>query len=306
VSELVDRPGAGGTQTGTDAPEAGPDVQVMWRRAIALAIDTLIFLVLDTIVTRPLVPLHLRVQNPGKLHGTLSVGLAHGATSGLVTLLFLAAMVVYFGFFEILFAATPGKLLSSLRVIEVGGGRPTWASIVLRNLVRVIDSIPTYIFPLYVIGGISVLLSKQRQRLGDRLARTTVAGAWSVEWAGQSRMTVWQRTGIIIVTLLLVLLLGSIVGYLEPPSITTALKETFYPADVTVSKLAAPGAERLLNASVGSIHRNGSTATYPVRFTVKTKGSSTARTCTGTITFNWSGPLNGWSYSGITANCQRL
>jgi len=42
---------------------------------------------------------------------------------------------------------------------------------VVRNVARVVDSIPPY---LYVVGIVSVLVSRRRQRLGDHLAGTVV------------------------------------------------------------------------------------------------------------------------------------
>ena len=231
------------------------------------------------------------------------LGLSHASSTVLLGLVSLVATVLYFSLFEILFAATPGKLLSSLRVIDVSGERPRWTAILLRNIIRPVDAFPSYVFPLYLVGGVAIFLTQTRQRLGDRVARTQVAGVWSVGWADRSRAAVRQRAGILIVALLVASLAGGVITYLVPPSISPALKEKFYPDDVAVIRAAIPGAQRLLSLSVGSAQRSGGDAIYPLRFTLRASGSSAPAACTGTVTFHWTGPLDGWTLSRVVTRC---
>ena len=65
---------------------------------------------------------------------------------------------------------TIGKRLMGLRVIQESGVRVGLAHSALRNLLRPVDKVPA----LYLIGGISMLLSRHQQRLGDLLAGTIV------------------------------------------------------------------------------------------------------------------------------------
>jgi uncharacterized RDD family membrane protein YckC len=66
---------------------------------------------------------------------------------------------------------TVGKRLFGLRVIDGQGLRLQLPQIALRNLMRLIDSLPIF----YLIGGIAALLSRNGQRLGDLAANTVVA-----------------------------------------------------------------------------------------------------------------------------------
>jgi uncharacterized RDD family membrane protein YckC len=65
---------------------------------------------------------------------------------------------------------TLGKRLMSIRVMDIQGLRLQFSQIVVRNLLRFIDSLPA----CYLVGGLSCLLSPKAQRLGD-LAANTIA-----------------------------------------------------------------------------------------------------------------------------------
>jgi uncharacterized RDD family membrane protein YckC len=65
---------------------------------------------------------------------------------------------------------TVGKRLFHLRVMDVQGLRLQFSQIMIRNLLRFVDSIPL----LYAFGGIVCFLSKRAQRLGDIAANTIV------------------------------------------------------------------------------------------------------------------------------------
>ncbi|HUL29674.1 MAG TPA: RDD family protein [Thermodesulfobacteriota bacterium] len=66
---------------------------------------------------------------------------------------------------------TVGKQLMSVRVMDVQGLRLRLNQVVIRNLLRFIDSLPV----CYLVGGLSCLLSPKSQRLGDLAANTIVA-----------------------------------------------------------------------------------------------------------------------------------
>jgi uncharacterized RDD family membrane protein YckC len=65
---------------------------------------------------------------------------------------------------------TLGKKLLNLRVMDGEGLRLQASQIIIRNLLRFIDSLPV----CYVVGGIASLVSSKAQRLGDLAANTIV------------------------------------------------------------------------------------------------------------------------------------
>jgi hypothetical protein len=77
----------------------------------------------------------------------------------------------YFTLFEGLsHGQTPGKRVAKIRVIQQSGRAITIFESLSRNLVRVIDFLPTF----YVVGTISIFVTKRNQRLGDLVAGTLV------------------------------------------------------------------------------------------------------------------------------------
>jgi uncharacterized RDD family membrane protein YckC len=65
---------------------------------------------------------------------------------------------------------TIGKRLLRLRVMDAQGLRLQSSQIVIRNLLRFVDSLPA----IYLVGGIASLLNRRGQRLGDFAANTIV------------------------------------------------------------------------------------------------------------------------------------
>ncbi len=65
---------------------------------------------------------------------------------------------------------TLGKRMLRLRVMDATGLRLSFSQVLMRNLLRAVDSLPA----LYLIGGMVCLLSRRGQRLGDLAAGTVV------------------------------------------------------------------------------------------------------------------------------------
>jgi len=65
---------------------------------------------------------------------------------------------------------TIGKRLFRLRVVDAEGMRLQPGQIILRNLLRCVDSLPLF----YVLGGVTCWFSKRCQRLGDIAGNTVV------------------------------------------------------------------------------------------------------------------------------------
>jgi uncharacterized RDD family membrane protein YckC len=80
--------------------------------------------------------------------------------------------IVYFVALEAALGATVGKLVVGIRVRSLDGSRIGLGPALVRNLARVVDALP-YVIP-YLVGGIAVIRSETRQRLGDRWAGTVV------------------------------------------------------------------------------------------------------------------------------------
>lgn len=94
--------------------------------------------------------------------------------NSMLAVVILALFLIYWGYFiyfESLWnGQTPGKRVVGIRVIREGGYPVTLVSILLRNLLRVVDWLPL----LYGIGIIGVFVSSQHKRIGDLAAGTVV------------------------------------------------------------------------------------------------------------------------------------
>jgi uncharacterized RDD family membrane protein YckC len=91
-----------------------------------------------------------------------------------IALIITIVFIVYFGYF-ILFEAfwngqTPGKKLMGLRVVRDGGYPADFASIAVRNLIRVGE----FAAGLYAISAVATVISPENKRLGDMAAGTIV------------------------------------------------------------------------------------------------------------------------------------
>jgi len=65
---------------------------------------------------------------------------------------------------------TIGKRVFRLRVVDAQGLKLTFGQVVLRNLLRAVDFLPAF----YFVGGVTSVLSRRCQRLGDIAAGTVV------------------------------------------------------------------------------------------------------------------------------------
>jgi len=103
--------------------------------------------------------------------GELDVGWASGIALAAV---FIATFLVFFAYpvaFETWASGrTPGKRWTGLRVVRVGGAPVSFLPSAVRNLVRVVDFLPT----AYGVGIVTVLANGRNQRLGDLAAGTLV------------------------------------------------------------------------------------------------------------------------------------
>ncbi len=103
-----------------------------------------------------------------------SAKLSGAAGSWLMALVIFLNFVIFWGYFALFEAywkgQTPGKRVMKLRVIKDSGRQITFFEALARNLVRIVDYLPS----LYLIGVITMLCNKRSQRLGDLVAGTLV------------------------------------------------------------------------------------------------------------------------------------
>jgi len=82
-----------------------------------------------------------------------------------------AAWVLYGVAFEVRSnGQTPGKAFAGIRVLREGGAPVDFRSSCIRNLLRPVDYLPM----CFLLGGLMVLLTNRKQRLGDLAAGTMV------------------------------------------------------------------------------------------------------------------------------------
>jgi uncharacterized RDD family membrane protein YckC len=101
-------------------------------------------------------------------------------TAGIILFYF----VLYWGYFSLFEAfrngQTPGKRVLNIRVIKDSGRQITFFEALARNLLRVVDWLPG----IYLVGMISILVTKQNKRLGDLVADTIVVHERAEEFSG--------------------------------------------------------------------------------------------------------------------------
>ena len=91
--------------------------------------------------------------------------------TAVITVVYFAVSVGYGIFLEWRWRGqTLGKRLLGLRVVDEEGLRLQFIQVVIRNLLRVVDGLPSF----YLVGGVASVVSRHSQRLGDYAANTVV------------------------------------------------------------------------------------------------------------------------------------
>lgn len=87
---------------------------------------------------------------------------------------YVVSFFIWFGYdvmFETLSSGrTPGKRWTGLRVVRLGGRPVGFVASSIRNMVRIVDFLPTF----YLVGMITAIITRMNQRLGDLAAGTVV------------------------------------------------------------------------------------------------------------------------------------
>lgn len=197
----------------------------------------------------------------------------------------LLLLIGYFTIFEVVLGRTPGKLLLGIVPVSVRGGRAAWPQRLTRNILRLVDALPW----LYLVGGITVLTTDGRQRIGDRVAGTTVVRACS----GAPDVMRQQRLRVAVCVGIVAALAGASLAfdyYGRPP---LALQGDFNTGQEMAGRSLFPA--RL--PDLGQPVWGAAEVTYPYRV------SSANGTCQGVLTLRWSGFFVGWHYLGGDEHC---
>jgi uncharacterized RDD family membrane protein YckC len=191
----------------------------------------------------------------------------------------------YFSLFEGLFGQTPGKAIVGIRVTGLSGRRAGWQAVLIRNVLRVIDSFPG----VYLLGALIARFSPRRQRLGDRLAGTIVVPTRVATDAGLTQGE--RRRGLRVVMAVAVLFI-----------VATAAFSYYGRPPIVVGNAARlgqlPGGGRVDRYSLGTASWNGSSVSYPIEYSL-----TSGKHCSGHITLEWDGFFQGWHVSGAEVNC---
>ena len=150
-------------------------------RFIAILIDHLIWFAI-ILVLGVIAAIILPALN---IFGSISANWAVGI---LVLVIFLL-LWGYFSLFEAFSnGRTPGKRVARIRVIHQSGRGISFLEALARNLVRVIDYMPSF----YAVGVVAIFMTRRHQRLGDMVAGTLVVRDRDVEqprWTGTATRT---------------------------------------------------------------------------------------------------------------------
>jgi uncharacterized RDD family membrane protein YckC len=83
----------------------------------------------------------------------------------------LAIYLLYHPVLEVLMRGrTPGKRQAGVRIVTRAGATPDSAALLVRNVLRLVDSLPIF----YVVGLVSCFITAQRVRIGDLAAGTVL------------------------------------------------------------------------------------------------------------------------------------
>lgn len=140
------------------------------RRLAAFVLDFLITLPVWALVMLPAVPPTLSELTGSELETALR-GMQSKPEFAVRWLIAAGLFATYATVFEASMGATPGKRLLQCRVVNEQGQRCRFGAVALRNLIRVIEMF--YLFQL-MPAIILILLTRNRQRLGDLVAGTIV------------------------------------------------------------------------------------------------------------------------------------
>ena len=255
------------------------DGHIVIRRILAIVIDSLILSMGMLFVN----------MNFGSLHVT--GGTIPGSYTAVYVVDWIWYMIIPFAYFCILeanFSTTIGKRLMGLKVVD-GAGQPiTLLAAFLRNLLRFIDIIPGF----YLVGGMIMRLTPQRQRLGDLAVQTMVVSSVSAPVLASSPQRSARLAAIVCCVLLIVC---AISGYFARPA--QVIQEMRFTHQSLFDD------ESMTAFTLGNPSWGIGTVTYPVRYRDQVDGRIFV--CQGEISLNFIA-VRGWSSDHSGTGCQAI
>ena len=126
------------------------------KRAVAVIIDSVIMFVIAYVLAM-------------LTGGTTEEGFSmNGAPA--FALFFIA--IGYYVAMEAMMGGTLGKKMLGIKIVKQDGSPMDWQASIIRNILRIVDGIFGYL-----VGAIIIWTSKDKQRLGDKVAHTLVVNA---------------------------------------------------------------------------------------------------------------------------------
>jgi uncharacterized RDD family membrane protein YckC len=266
-------PAAAISKRATDARQA------RLARFLAMVIDLVVFGILSSVVNNVYGVTQVTSGSP------IEVGASTAFFTTATTVAWPWLVVLWMAYFivpEGLFGASFGKILNGLCVVRIDGAPITFGSIVIRNVLRLIDVLPG----AYLLGGVLVLVSGGSQRLGDLVAGTTVIRRVSATSPHATRHPARGARRVLGLALVAALLFTIAFDYFgRAPLVLEGLfnQHQLMEPDLSSYQLGTPQWE------LGRV-------TYPLT------GFSPAQTCRGTISLNWD--WTGWEMSDGQFFCQ--
>jgi uncharacterized RDD family membrane protein YckC len=253
--------------------------QARWRRLRALLLDLVAFSILIIVVN--VVYGVTQVTSglpPNGQPGSFFYSTVTTVGWGWLCLLWMAYYVIP----ESLYGASLGKMLLGVCVVRLDGRPLGVGSIVTRNVLRFIDVLPG----LYLIGGLSVLLTTNSQRSGDKWAGTTVVARDHVVERSETRHPPHGANRLFAAAIVTALVFTIAFEYFGRPALVLEgmyNQHQLMAADLTSYRLGTP------QWAFGRV-------TYPLT------GYAGSRACTGYISLNWNWPI-GWTMSDGSLFC---
>jgi uncharacterized RDD family membrane protein YckC len=144
---------------------------VLLDMLIQFAVNVVLVIVIAIAATIPATQRHLG-------------GMSETAGKWFVAGIVFAYFLLYWGYYSLFEAfrngQTPGKHVMKIRVIKDSGRQITFFEALTRNLLRLVDLLPGF----YLVGSVSIMVTRQNKRLGDLLADTIVVHERVDDFAG--------------------------------------------------------------------------------------------------------------------------
>lgn len=133
-----------------DPPQEIPTGNTIMPRHLAAIFDNMLAMVLGVVAAKTLNDENYQLQ----------------------LVVFVAVYLAYFFLFESAISRTPGKLLTGLVVVRKDGSPISILDAIVRTILRVLEVNPALLG--YAPAAISIIFSKNNQRIGDRIVGTIV------------------------------------------------------------------------------------------------------------------------------------